>query len=101
LRWAKSRRSEAARRRDEGRFRSLVEQLPCVTYEREFDVQAILLKPGRLTPAEFDKVKEHTLIGAEMLAGGGISAARARGADCSHAPRALGRHGLPVWARRH
>jgi hypothetical protein len=66
LRWAKS------RRRDEGRFRSLVEQLPCVTYECEFDVQAILLKPGRLTPAESDKVKEHTLIGAELLAGGGF-----------------------------
>ena len=27
----------------------------------------ILLKPGRLTPAEFEKMKEHTLIGARTL----------------------------------
>jgi PAS domain S-box-containing protein len=32
----------------------------------------ILLKRGRLTPAEFGTVKEHTLIGAEMLGGGGF-----------------------------
>ncbi len=32
----------------------------------------ILLKPGRLTPAEFEQVKPHTLIGAEMLAGRGF-----------------------------
>jgi HD-GYP domain-containing protein (c-di-GMP phosphodiesterase class II)/CHASE1-domain containing sensor protein len=29
---------------------------------------AILRKPGRLTPAEFNVIKTHTLIGAEMLA---------------------------------
>ena len=28
---------------------------------------AILLKPGRLTPEEFDKMKEHTIIGAHIL----------------------------------
>jgi PAS domain S-box-containing protein/putative nucleotidyltransferase with HDIG domain len=33
---------------------------------------AILLKPGRLTGAEFDRVKTHTLIGAQMLAGRGF-----------------------------
>jgi putative two-component system response regulator len=30
---------------------------------------AILKKPGRLTPEEFDVMKQHTLIGARMLAG--------------------------------
>ena len=30
---------------------------------------AILQKPGKLTPSEFDIMKTHTLIGAEMLAG--------------------------------
>jgi putative two-component system response regulator len=30
---------------------------------------AILKKPGKLTPEEFDVMKEHTLIGARMLAG--------------------------------
>jgi PAS domain S-box-containing protein len=33
---------------------------------------AILLKPGRLTPEEFERVKTHTVIGADMLAGGGF-----------------------------
>jgi len=31
---------------------------------------SILLKPGRLTDAEFDTIKEHTLIGAGILSGG-------------------------------
>ncbi|HEX5922867.1 MAG TPA: HD domain-containing phosphohydrolase [Baekduia sp.] len=31
---------------------------------------AILLKPGRLTEEEFDHMKRHTTIGAQMLAGG-------------------------------
>lgn len=31
---------------------------------------AILLKPGRLTPDEFEVMKTHTTLGAEMLAGG-------------------------------
>jgi HD-GYP domain-containing protein (c-di-GMP phosphodiesterase class II) len=31
---------------------------------------AILLKPGRLTTGEFDRMKAHTTLGAEMLAGG-------------------------------
>lgn len=31
---------------------------------------AILLKPGKLSPAEFDQVKQHTTIGAKILAGG-------------------------------
>jgi putative two-component system response regulator len=30
----------------------------------------ILLKPGRLTPEEFDRVKTHTTIGAKLLSGG-------------------------------
>jgi putative two-component system response regulator len=30
---------------------------------------AILLKPGPLTPAEFDEMKRHTVIGAEILSG--------------------------------
>jgi putative two-component system response regulator len=30
---------------------------------------AILKKPGKLTPEEFEVMKEHTLIGARMLAG--------------------------------
>lgn len=33
---------------------------------------AILLKPGRLTPEEFEKVKEHSAIGAGILAGSHI-----------------------------
>jgi putative two-component system response regulator len=32
----------------------------------------ILLKPGKLTDAEFEQVKAHTQIGANMLAGGGF-----------------------------
>lgn len=31
---------------------------------------AILLKPGRFTPAEFERMKVHTLIGARILSGG-------------------------------
>jgi putative two-component system response regulator len=31
---------------------------------------SILLKPGRLTSEEFDQMKAHTTLGAEMLAGG-------------------------------
>ena len=33
-------RSDAALRASEQRFRTLVEQLPCVTYECDFDAQA-------------------------------------------------------------
>ena len=31
---------------------------------------SILLKPGKLTPEEFERMKTHTTIGAEMLSGG-------------------------------
>jgi putative two-component system response regulator len=31
---------------------------------------AILLKPGKLTPAEFEQMKSHTTVGAQMLSGG-------------------------------
>ncbi len=31
---------------------------------------SILLKPGKLTPAEFEQMKTHTTIGAKMLSGG-------------------------------
>jgi putative two-component system response regulator len=34
---------------------------------------AILLKPGRLTPEEFEQMKVHTTIGAAMLAGPGFA----------------------------
>jgi HD-GYP domain-containing protein (c-di-GMP phosphodiesterase class II) len=34
---------------------------------------AILLKPGRLTPAEFDQMKAHTTVGAAMLSGRGLA----------------------------
>jgi putative two-component system response regulator len=33
----------------------------------------ILLKPGRLTPEEFERIKTHTTMGARMLAGSGFS----------------------------
>jgi response regulator RpfG family c-di-GMP phosphodiesterase len=37
---------------------------------------AILLKPGPLTSAEFDEMKQHTLLGAEILSDGGTRVMR-------------------------
>ena len=34
---------------------------------------AVLLKPGKLSDAEFDEIKQHTTIGAEILSGSGSS----------------------------
>ena len=59
---------------------------------------SILMKPGPLTPAEFDVMKTHTTIGAEILAGSSsplIQLARRGGVE---PPRTLGRHRVPERA---
>lgn len=59
---------------------------------------AILLKPGRLTPEEYDIMKKHTTVGARSLSWPTLRPGRPanrRGAGHHRlAPRALGRHGL-------
>ena len=56
---------------------------------------AILQKPGRLTPSEFDVMKTHTLIGAEMLAGSKVPMLQmAREIALNHHERWDG-HGYP------
>ena len=61
----------------------------------------ILNKPGKLTPAEFEKMKLHAPIGAEILAVDRLSLSRCP--DRAPPPRELGRHGLPRQdpGRRH
>ena len=56
---------------------------------------SILLKPGRLSDEEYEVVKTHALLGARVLAGGGVRAARGGRADRPPPPRALGRRRLP------
>ncbi len=60
--------------------------------------QGILNKPGRLTPEEFEAVKQHTVIGEELLRGmreyRGRAAAGDGGGDLPLAPRAVRRRRL-------
>ena len=56
----------------------------------------ILNKPGKLTPAEFEKMKRHAPIGAEILSADRFSVSRR--ADRPTSSRELGRHRL---SRRH
>lgn len=69
---------------------------------------AILLKPGRLTPAEFDVIKTHTTIGAKLLSGTDIPLVRAAEEialshhekwDGSGYPRQLRGEDIPLMGR--
>lgn len=68
----------------------------------------ILLKPGRLTPEEFNKVKEHTVIGANILGGTDIPLLQLAGQialshhekwDGSGYPHGLIGNTIPIAAR--
>jgi putative two-component system response regulator len=69
---------------------------------------SVLLKPGRLTDAEFEHVKTHTTIGADLLAGSEIPVLRAAQAiarshherwDGRGYPDGLAGEAIPVHAR--
>jgi len=55
--------------------------------------ETILNKPGRLSTAEYDKMKAHASIGADLLS---PSVPLSGGADCQTPPRALGRQRYPA-----
>jgi len=59
----------------------------------------ILRKPGRLTPGEFAVMRSHHRRRADPR-GQPVAGPATGGADRPHAPRALGRHGLPARPRR-
>ena len=59
----------------------------------------ILLKPGPLNPEEFAAIKQHTVLGADLLTGS-IPQSSNSGSYRPHAPRALGRQRLPGRTRR-
>ena len=61
---------------------------------------AILRKPGKLTPAEFEIMKTHTTIGAKMLAGSHSAILLDGPRHRLEPPRALGRRGLSARAGR-
>ena len=58
----------------------------------------ILSKPGPLTQEEFQKIRIHPQVGAEIISGGAVPVS-GRAAD-PQPPRALGRQGLSARARR-
>jgi putative nucleotidyltransferase with HDIG domain len=66
----------------------------------------ILLKPGRLTAEEFEKIKEHPVIGANMLSQLGLWERERQIIRCHHErfdgtgyPDGLGREDIPFLAR--
>jgi putative nucleotidyltransferase with HDIG domain len=66
----------------------------------------ILLKPGRLTAEEFEKIKEHPVIGADMLSQLGLWEKERQIIRCHHErfdgtgyPDGLGREDIPFLAR--
>jgi PAS domain S-box-containing protein len=68
----------------------------------------ILLKPGRLTPEEFEQIKAHTTLGAQMLSGGAFALlAMAEEIAISHHerwegggyPHGLSGEGIPISGR--
>ena len=58
----------------------------------------ILSKPGPLTQEEFQKIRIHPQVGAEIISGGAVPVSG--GAADPEPPRALGRQGLSAGARR-
>lgn len=67
---------------------------------------AILQKPGALTPQEFDEMKGHTLIGAELLRAAGLPPIAVNIPLCHHErwdgtgyPRGLAGEDIPIEAR--
>lgn len=66
----------------------------------------ILKKPGKLSPEEFDEMKTHTLIGAELLRDAGLPEVACNIALCHHErvdgtgyPRGLSGEDIPLEAR--
>ena len=66
----------------------------------------ILLKPGRLTPEEFEKIKEHPVIGANMITQLGLWERERQIIRCHHErfdgagyPDGLSREEIPFLAR--
>ena len=61
----------------------------------------IISKPGRLTPEEFEKMKIHPVVGAEILER--VQFPYPGGAHRARASRKMGRHRLSLWTgrRRH
>ncbi|MFQ5895953.1 MAG: HD domain-containing phosphohydrolase [Nitrospinota bacterium] len=69
---------------------------------------SILLKPGKLCPDEWEKVKEHTTIGARILSGSSSALLQAGEAialshhekwDGSGYPNGLAGEDIPIWGR--
>lgn len=67
---------------------------------------AILKKPGKLTPEEFEEMKQHTLIGFELLRGSGLPEMAAQIALSHHErwdgrgyPRGVAGEAIPLAAR--
>jgi putative two-component system response regulator len=69
---------------------------------------AILLKPGKLTPEEFETIKRHTLIGASILAASSsmllqageiIALSHHEKWDGSGYPNGLAGEDIPLWGR--
>ena len=61
---------------------------------------AVLRKPGKLTPEEFEVMKTHTLIGAEMLADSDVPMLQMAREIAPEPPRAMGRPGISARAGR-
>jgi putative two-component system response regulator len=71
-------------------------------------VDGILMKAGKLSPEEFEIIKKHTVIGAELLAGGGsalmqmaerIALTHHERWDGQGYPRGLSAHEIPLEGR--
>ncbi len=60
---------------------------------------SILTKPDRLTPEEYERIKEHSAEGARIVAK--LGRLRDCGTDHPPSPRAVGRSRLPRWLGRH
>ena len=56
---------------------------------------AVLRKPGKLTEEEFEQIKTHTTVGAQMLAGSPFALLAAGRGDRADPPRTMGRQRLP------
>ncbi len=68
----------------------------------------IMLKPGKLSPPEFERIKTHTTIGAQMLSGGRspllrmaeeIAASHHERWDGSGYPHGIGQETIPITGR--
>ena len=71
----------------------------CMTWESSPFQRYILNKPGKLTPAEFERMKLHASIGADILSA--IDFPVPRCTDRATPSRELGRNGLSRWPPQH